>query len=58
MKCQLKVIARDGGWELTGSSRAEFSLANEYLKGAASDGIEWKRYVQALLMSNEFYFVD
>ena len=31
MKCQLKVIARDGGWELTGSSRAEFSLANEYL---------------------------
>ncbi len=36
----------------------ERSLANEYLKGAASDGIEWKRYVQALLMSNEFYFVD
>lgn len=36
----------------------ERALANEYLNRAALDGPEWKRYVQALFMSNEFYFVD
>jgi hypothetical protein len=36
---------------------AELALAREYL-GAAPAAVAWQRYVQALLLANEFVFVD
>ncbi len=34
----------------------ELRLAGEYLKGGGD--MDWERYGQALLMANEFVFVD
>jgi len=39
-----------------GPNPAEIQLAQEYLAGASPE--DWVRYVQGLLMSNEFVFVD
>jgi hypothetical protein len=39
-------------------SLEEVRLAQEYLGGAVSSAVNWERYVQALLLTNEFVFVD
>jgi hypothetical protein len=36
----------------------EVSLARDYLGAANQSAAEWERYVQALLLANEFVFVD
>jgi hypothetical protein len=36
----------------------ELQLARQYLQGAGGATISWQRYAQALLLANEFVFVD
>ncbi len=36
----------------------ELALAEEYLQDAGQNDAAWERYIQALLMANEFVFVD
>jgi hypothetical protein len=39
-------------------SEADLMAVREFLDGAAAEATRWQAFVQALLMANEFVFVD